>query len=71
MALGAQPTHVIRLILGSNLRSLAWGLAAGLAGALAATRLVQNLAAGVSALDPVSPIRRFLPCSLAEPLPLV
>jgi hypothetical protein len=39
-ALGAHPAQVVRLVLGSNLRALAWGLAISLGGALAATRLL-------------------------------
>jgi putative ABC transport system permease protein len=52
MALGAQPAQVVRLVLGSNLRALAWGLLAGLAGAFFATRLLTSVMIGVRPFDP-------------------
>ena len=54
MALGAHPAQVVRLVLGSNLRALAWGLVIGLAGAFAATRLVRSMMNGVSPFDPLA-----------------
>ena len=54
MALGALPSQVVRLVLASNLRALAWGLGAGLAGALAATQLLKSLTYGIRAFDPVA-----------------
>ncbi|MGO9261082.1 MAG: ADOP family duplicated permease [Bryobacteraceae bacterium] len=54
MALGAHPGQVVRLVLASNLRALAWGLAAGLAGAFAATRLLRSMMNGVSPFDPLA-----------------
>ena len=54
MALGAHPLQVVRLVLASNLRALAWGLGAGLAGAFAATRLLKSMMNGVSPFDPLA-----------------
>jgi predicted permease len=54
MALGAHPAQVVRLVLASNLRALAWGLAAGIAGAFAATRLLRSMMNGVSPFDPLA-----------------
>jgi predicted permease len=54
MALGANPGQVIRLILGSNLRALVWGLIVGLAGAFASTRMLNSLMYGASPLDPIA-----------------
>jgi predicted permease len=54
MALGAQPAQVVRLVLGSNLRALAWGLVAGLAGAFFATRLLTSVMMGVRPFDAVT-----------------
>jgi hypothetical protein len=52
MALGASRADVLRLVLGQGLGLLALGTALGLAGAFAATRLLQGLLYGVSATDP-------------------
>ena len=54
LALGARPEQVVRLVLMSNVRALAWGLAAGLAGAFAVTRLLKSIMFGVSAFDPMA-----------------
>jgi len=42
----------VRLVLASNLSSLIWGLASGLAGAFAVSRLLRSMLNGVSPLDP-------------------
>jgi predicted permease len=52
MALGAQPHHVLKLILGQGLRLIAGGIVLGLAAAFALTRLMSTLLFGVSTTDP-------------------
>jgi len=52
LALGADAVRVIGLVLGEGVRLAAIGAAIGLLAALAASRLVQGLVAGVSAADP-------------------
>jgi putative ABC transport system permease protein len=54
MALGAQPGDVMRMMLRRGLLWVATGTAAGLLGALAATRLLASLLFEVKATDPVS-----------------
>jgi putative ABC transport system permease protein len=53
LALGATPAHVGRLIVRQGLTLVIGGVVAGLAGAAAATRLLQGLLYSVSATDPV------------------
>ena len=53
MALGAQRADVLRLVLRGGLGLVAVGVAAGLAGAFALTRLLQSLLFGVTAHDPL------------------
>lgn len=52
MALGARPRDVLRMIIGQGMTLAAIGLAIGIAGALAATRLLASQLYGVSASDP-------------------
>jgi predicted permease len=52
MALGAQPSQVMREILRGGMLMVAIGMALGVAGSLAAVRLLQTLLFGVSARDP-------------------
>jgi putative ABC transport system permease protein len=54
MALGAQRAAIFRLVVGHGLGLAAVGVAAGLLGAFAATRLMSKLLFGVSASDPVT-----------------
>ena len=54
MALGAQATDVRTLVVGQALRIGLAGLTIGLAGAVAATRVLGSLLFGVSANDPVT-----------------
>lgn len=54
IALGAQPSEVRGMVLWQGLKLTAIGLALGLAGAAAATRLVSGLLFGVSPADPVT-----------------
>ncbi len=52
MALGAQRAQVLALVLRQGAILTAAGIAAGLAGAVAATRLLQGLLFGITPLDP-------------------
>jgi len=52
MALGAQPRDVLSLVLGEGMRVTLLGVAIGLAGALALTRVLRSLLFDVSTTDP-------------------
>jgi putative ABC transport system permease protein len=54
MALGAQPRDVLRLVLRHGLRMVGWGVALGLIGALALTRLLKSLIFGIGTTDPLT-----------------
>jgi len=54
MALGARRGDVVRMVLGQGLKLVAFGLAIGLAGSLALTRIITSLLYGVGAADPVT-----------------
>jgi len=54
LALGAQTTSVLRLILGQGLRLAVVGVALGIVAAIALTRLLQGLLFGISASDPLT-----------------
>ena len=54
MALGSQRGSIVRLVLGSGAKLAVIGCAIGLAGAVAASRLLQSLLFGVSPFDPVA-----------------
>ncbi len=53
MALGAQRSNVLRLVLGRAANAAAFGVAAGLAGAIALRKLIATQLTGVSAADPL------------------
>ena len=52
MALGAQRSSVLRLVVGNGVRLALAGVAIGAAGALVATRVLDRLVFGVSTSDP-------------------
>jgi predicted permease len=54
MALGASRGSVVNMVLGQGFRLAGFGIGAGLAAALAATRLLRSLLYGVSPLDPAT-----------------
>jgi putative ABC transport system permease protein len=54
MALGASPSSILRLVVRQGMSAVLLGIAAGLAGALALTRLLGSLIYGVGAHDPLS-----------------
>jgi putative ABC transport system permease protein len=54
MALGAQKSHVLRLVVGQGLKLVLLGVGIGLAGAFLLTRLMSSLLFGVSATDPLT-----------------
>jgi putative ABC transport system permease protein len=54
MALGAEPSLVVRLMLGSAMTAVVAGIVAGAAMALFAVRFVANLLFGVKPIDPVA-----------------
>jgi len=54
MALGAQTRDVLRLVVGQGFKLVLLGLAIGVAGALALTRLIASLLFGVGTKDPVT-----------------
>jgi putative ABC transport system permease protein len=53
VALGAAPANILSMVLRQGLTSIALGLAIGLTGALALSRLVSKLLYGVAATDPL------------------
>ena len=62
IALGAQPGDVLRLVIRQAMALAAVGIALGLAGSLALTRLLQAMLFGTSAKDPFT--FALVPCAL-------
>ncbi|MGH9709019.1 MAG: FtsX-like permease family protein, partial [Candidatus Acidiferrales bacterium] len=54
MALGAQPEDVLEMIIGQGLKLVLIGVALGLAGALALSRILARFLYGVTATDPMT-----------------
>ncbi|HEX5720575.1 MAG TPA: ABC transporter permease [Thermoanaerobaculia bacterium] len=54
MAIGARPQDVQRLVVRQGMMLVAWGVVAGVAGALALTRTVAGMLYGVEATDPLT-----------------
>ena len=54
MALGARSPQVVRLLVGSSARSLLWGAALGVVGAVSASGLLRKYLFGLSPLDPLA-----------------
>ncbi|MBN1208411.1 MAG: ABC transporter permease [Myxococcaceae bacterium] len=54
VALGAQPRDVLRLVMGQGMAAVMAGVALGVAGALALTRVMDGLLFGLSAADPLT-----------------
>ena len=53
LALGAQPSNVLRLVVGRAAMAAAFGVAGGLAGAVALRKVTATQLIGVDASDPV------------------
>ncbi|HTC88456.1 MAG TPA: FtsX-like permease family protein, partial [Bryobacteraceae bacterium] len=54
MALGARPSHVIRLVVGQGLRLALAGIVFGIVAGLAVSRLISGLLFGIDAQDPTT-----------------
>jgi putative ABC transport system permease protein len=54
MALGAQRSDVLKMVVGQGLKLVVMGVAIGLAAAIVLTRVMAGLLFGVSATDPVT-----------------
>jgi putative ABC transport system permease protein len=54
LALGARPSWILGMVLGRGMTLMALGLASGVLGALALTRVVASLLYGVTRLDPLT-----------------
>jgi putative ABC transport system permease protein len=66
IALGAQPTDVLRVIVGHGLRLVLLGLCIGVAGAFVVTRWMSSVLFGVTPTDPLTfTVVAFVLCSVA------
>ena len=66
MALGAQPTDVLRVIVGHGLRLVLLGLCIGVAGAFVVTRWMSSVLFGVTPTDPLTfTVVAFVLCTVA------
>jgi ABC-type antimicrobial peptide transport system permease subunit len=65
MALGAQRSEVLRLIVGEGARLAAFGVAIGIAASFVITRLMSSLLFGISASDPLTFLGLAMLLSLA------
>jgi predicted permease len=54
MALGAQSTDILHLVLGESIAAIGWGLAIGVCGALSLTRFLQSLLFEIKPTDPLT-----------------
>lgn len=54
MALGARPSQIVRLVLGSSSRALAFGLVCGIACAAAVSAVLAHALPGIQPLDPLA-----------------
>ena len=74
IAIGASPSHVVWLVTNQALRAAAAGLAAGIAGYLAMSRLLAGQLFGVSATDPLTLLAAaaglLLVCMAASAIPV-
>jgi ABC-type antimicrobial peptide transport system permease subunit len=64
IALGAQPGHIMRMVLGRSMLLAALGVAAGLVLAYASGRAMESLLAGVKPTDPATLIAATVMCLL-------
>ena len=54
MALGAQPRHVLRLVVGESLRIVLIGVVVGALGAYVASQMIRQMLFGVTPTDPLT-----------------
>ena len=54
IAMGAQPSQIVRLVLGSSGRALAWGAVSGIAGAAGVSVLLAYILPGIHPMDPLA-----------------
>jgi predicted permease len=54
VALGAESSDILRMVLGQGMRTILAGVVIGISGSLALTRIVKSLLFGVTATDPIT-----------------